>query len=148
MQTTVYLGADHAGFDLKTIISEHLELHEYAVEDLGAPTLNPADDYPQYANAVAEAVLAHPGSFGILICGNAEGVCIAANKFHGIRAGIGYSKEATKTLRTDDNGNILCLPGRIEIEDDPLKIVDLFLQTPFSKSKRHERRLKQIETFE
>lgn len=148
MKPTIYLGADHAGFDLKSIISEHLTAQGYIIEDLGAHQLQPNDDYPEYAGAVAEAVRNHPGSLGILTCGNAEGVCIAANKFDGIRAGIGYSIEAAQTMRNDDNANIICLPGRIKTQDDPLKIIDVYLATQFSKADRHERRLDQVAKIE
>jgi ribose 5-phosphate isomerase B len=148
MSTTIYLGADHAGFDLKNTIKEHLQLTGFHVEDLGAHTLDPTDDYPQYAAAVAQAVINHPGSFGILSCGNAEGICIAANKFDGIRAGLGYSEEAAKTMRADDNANILCLPGRLPTEDDPLGITAAFLAQPFSGAPRHIRRLRQLEALE
>lgn len=138
---TVFLGADHAGFDIKNIVREHLEAHGDATDDLGAHTLNPHDDYPMYAAAVAQAVREHHGAFGILACGNAEGICMAANKFDGIRAGIGYSIEAARTMRNDDNANILCIPGRVHTQDNPLAIVDAFLSTPFSGEARHLRRL-------
>ncbi|MFH1767221.1 MAG: RpiB/LacA/LacB family sugar-phosphate isomerase [Patescibacteria group bacterium] len=147
-QPTIYLGADHAGFHLKTSIREHLESRGFSVEDLGAHELDEADDYPEYAAAVAEAVRNHPGSLGVLTCGNAEGICIAANKFDDIRAGIGFSIEAAKTTRADDNANILCLPGRIDTQDDPLTILDAFLTTDFSAAPRHVRRLQQVEDLE
>lgn len=148
MKPTIYLGADHAGFDMKTSVREHLELAGYTVEDLGAHELDPADDYPQYGEAVAEAVLKHPGSLGVLSCGNAEGICIVANKFDGIRAGVGYATEAARTMRTDDNANVICIPGRIETNDDPLAIVDAFVTTPFSGAERHVRRLEQVREIE
>lgn len=148
MKPIIYLGADHAGFDLKASVREHLEAQGYIVEDLGAQALDPNDDYPQYAGAVAEAVRSHAGSLGVLACGNAEGVCIAANKFDGIRAGLGYSQAAAQTMRQDDNANIICVPGRLKTQDDPLKIIDTFIQTPFSKAERHERRLEQIAIIE
>lgn len=144
MATTVYLGADHAGFGLKQSLKEHLERQGFVVEDLGAHELDQNDDYPQYAATVAQAVRKHAGSFGLLVCGNAEGICIAANKFQDIRAGIGYSVEAAKTMRNDDDANILCLPGRLPTQDDPLEIADAFLATPFSKAERHVRRLEQL----
>ncbi len=148
MQPTVYLGADHAGFDLKESLKSHLERKGFVIEDLGAQKFVASDDYPEYAAAVAKAVRAHPGSFGILSCGNAEGVCIAANKFDGIRAGIGFSREAAKTMRYDDNANVLCLPGRLPTIHDPLSIAETFLAVPFSAAERHERRLKQVEQIE
>lgn len=148
MKPTIYIGADHAGFDMKEMIKEHLELTGYTVEDLGAHQFDPNDDYPEYAGAVAQAVSNHEGSLGILSCGNAEGVCIVANKFTGIRAGLGFSEEAAKTMRSDDDANIICIPGRLQIEDDPLGIVAVFLTTPFSGALRHIRRLLKIASFE
>lgn len=145
---TVYLAADHAGFDMKNIIREHLEGNGLVVEDLGAHALDPHDDYPAYAAAVAMAVREHPGSFGILSCGNAEGVSIAANKFDGIRAALGFSVDAARTTREDDDANVLCIPGRIKTDDDPLTIVDTFLQTSFSNGERHVRRLHQVAAIE
>ncbi|PIX62660.1 hypothetical protein CO057_01545 [Candidatus Uhrbacteria bacterium CG_4_9_14_0_2_um_filter_41_50] len=148
MKPTIYIGADHAGFDLKEMIKEHLELTDYTVEDLGAHQFDPNDDYPEYAAAVAQAVVGHAGSFGILSCGNAEGICMAANKFADIRAGIGYSEEAAETMRTDDDANILCIPGRLQTEDDPLGILAAFLSTSFSNAPRHVRRLNKLEELE
>ena len=148
MKSTIYIGADHAGFDLKEIIKEHLVLAGYNLEDMGAFELDPVDDYPEYAAAVAQKVIEQAGSFGILACGNAEGVCIAANKFAGIRAGVGFSEEAARTMRSDDNANILCLPGRLQTKDDLLGIVAAFLATPFSGASRHIRRLLKLAAFE
>ncbi len=148
MKPTIYIGADHAGFDMKTMIIDHLESSGYIVNDLGAHQLDPQDDYPRYAEAVAQAVLDHPGALGVLSCGNAEGICIAANKFDGIRAGIGFSLKSATTMREDDHANIVCIPGRIETQDDPLAIIDAFLTTEFSGAERHERRLSQVEDIE
>ncbi|MDQ5951976.1 MAG: ribose 5-phosphate isomerase [Patescibacteria group bacterium] len=148
MVTTVYVGADHAGFGLKNSLKEYLEMKGFVVEDLGAHELDLNDDYPEYATAVAQAVRKHAGSFGILSCGNAEGIAIAANKFQGIRAGIGYSVEAAKTMRSDDIGNVLAIPGRLPVQDEPLEIAETFLRTPFSGAARHERRLEQIAEIE
>lgn len=148
MKPIIYLAADHAGFDLKTSMKEHLEAKGFEVEDLGAHALDPNDDYPRYGQAVAEAVLEHPGSIGVLSCGNAEGIAIVANKFDGIRAGVGYSIKAAETMRTDDNANVISIPGRLDIPDDPLKILDAFLQTKFSNAPRHVRRIGQVSEIE
>lgn len=148
MKRTVYLGADHAGFVLKEQLREHLEQKGYAVEDLGAHSLDPEDDYPFIAEQLSEAVVEHPASLGILLCGNAQGVCITANKFHGIRAGTGFSLEAAKTMREDDHANVLCLPGRIKTLDDPLAIAITFLETEESQEPRHKRRLTLLEKIE
>jgi len=144
MEKTVYIGADHAGFARKASLVEYLKQAGHIVEDLGAHIEDPADDYPEYAARVAQRVRAHPGSLGVLSCGNAEGICIAANKFQGIRAGVGYSVDAAKTMRTDDDANIICVPGRLDIPDDPLVIVDAFLSTEFSNAERHKRRIEQV----
>ncbi len=144
----VYLGADHAGFALKESVKDHLESRGIPFEDLGADHLDPHDDYPAVAATVAKAVARNPRSLGVLMCGNAEGIMIAANKFDGIRAGIGYSIEAAKTLRNDDDANILSLPGRLRIVDEPLAILDAFLATPFSNEERHVRRLKDLARLE
>lgn len=148
MQQTIYIGADHAGFDLKEVLKEHLLTNGYHVEDMGAYLLDPTDDYPKYAKEVAQAVLDHPGSLGILSCGNAEGVCMAANKFDDIRAGIGFSKASARTMRADDNANVICIPGRIETPDDPIVIAETFLRTPFSQAPRHVRRLQDLHAIE
>ncbi len=148
MVQTVYIGADHAGFAVKSSIIEQLEMHGFHVEDLGAHNYDPNDDYPAYAQVVANAVLDHEGSLGVLACGNAEGICIAANKFDGIRAGIGYSVAAAKSLRNDDLANIVCIPGRIKLEEDPLRIVEAFLETPPSDAARHLRRMDQVTSIE
>ena len=144
----VYLGADHAGFALKESVKDHLESRGIPVEDLGAHALNPDDDYPEFAAAVAQAVVRNPRALSILMCGNAEGITIAANKFDGIRAGIGYSIEAATTMRNDDNANVISLPGRLRTSDNPLAIVDAFLATPFSNEERHVRRLKELAQLE
>lgn len=148
MPSLVYLGADHAGFSTKENIKHHLEKHGIEVEDLGAHALDPNDDYPQYAAAVAKAVRSNPRSLGILSCGNAEGIAIAANKFDGIRAGVGYSVEAARTMRNDDNANIMAVPGRLATVDHPLEIVTAFLETSFSEAERHLRRLNEVEDIE
>lgn len=144
----IYLGADHAGFEMKNSIKHHLEVQGYQVEDLGAHTFDAEDDYPEFAQAVSQAVQNNPKSLGILSCGNAGGITIAANKFKGIRAGIGYSKEAARTMRTDDDANIISIPGRLEVVDDPLDIVDTFINTDFSQAERHNRRLNQVSKLE
>lgn len=148
MPTTVYLAADHAGFTLKESIREHLEARDFFVDDLGAHTLDANDDYPMYAGLVAEAVREHPGASGILVCGSAEGVCMAANKFDGIRAALGFSVAAAEAARKDEDANVLCVPGRLKTVDDPLAIVDAFLATAPSNEERHRRRREEIKAIE
>lgn len=144
----IHIGADHAGYKLKQELKKYLINKKHTVIDVGAPFYNKSDDYPKYAAAVARAVKSDKRSRGILICGNAEGVCIVANKFKGIRAAIGYSTYAAKTARTDDNANILCLAGRVLSPANAKKIANIFLTTRFSGAGRHKRRINQIKKIE
>ncbi|HBU28161.1 TPA: ribose-5-phosphate isomerase [Candidatus Uhrbacteria bacterium] len=147
---TIYLGGDHAGFDLKEQLEAWLLELEYPVKDLGNTEFDPKDDYPDFGHAVAEAVAHDVESCGILLCGNAEGVCIVANKTDGIRAGIGFSVEAVRSARTEDNINILCLPARLtDMKINEAKIiVGAFLSTAFEGADRRVRRLNKIEDIE
>lgn len=144
----IYIGADHAGYKLKEELEKYLKSKKHQVIDVGAHRYNKKDDYPAYAARVGRAVRRDKKSRGILICGNAEGVCIVANKIRGVRAAVGYSEYAAKTSRTDDNANILCLAGRVLKPAQAKKIVHKFLTTPFSSAPRHRRRLKKLEEIE
>jgi ribose 5-phosphate isomerase B len=117
------------------------------VKDFGAQTREAGDDYPDYAYPLAKAVV-QDGNKGLLFCGNAVGVCVVANKVPGVRAAIGYSKYAAKTSRTDDDANVLCLPGRSFSPERAKGIVDIWLATEFSGAKRHVRRLDKVKQIE
>lgn len=144
----VYFGSDHAGFDLKSELYAWLLESEHELEDLGNLEYDKDDDYPDFGHAVATAVAADEGSRGILLCGNAEGVCIVANKTDGIRAGLGFSVEAIRSARNDDDINVVCLPGRMMELDEAKKVVEAFLSTPFEGAERQVRRLEKIEEIE
>ncbi|MDO8435168.1 MAG: RpiB/LacA/LacB family sugar-phosphate isomerase [bacterium] len=143
----IYLGSDHAGFDLKEEIKKYLVDLKYEVDDCGAHTMNANDDYPEYAHAVAEKVVSEGGR-GILFCGSGVGVCVVANKVPGVRAAIGYSTYAAETSRTDDDTNVLCLAGRVLKPDEAKDIVRTWLTTDFSGAERYVRRLQQIQELE
>lgn len=143
----IYIAADHAGFAMKEELITWLKDTGYSVEDMGNTKLEEEDDYPDYAIPLAKKVVAKKGR-GVVICGNAVGVCVAANKVPGIRAAIGYNTSVAKTSRTDDDANILCLAGRVLSLDFAKAIVDHWLKTPFSDAPRHVRRLKKIADFE
>ncbi len=143
----LYIASDHAGFALKEELKKYLDELSESYRDLGAKELQSDDDYPDYASVLAREVSEHKGR-GILLCGSAVGVCIVANKFRGIRAGIGYSTYAAKTQREDDDTNVLCLPGRFLGTDDAKEILRVWLTTPFSGEKRHMRRIAKIATIE
>lgn len=145
---TIYIGADHAGWELKEALESYLTEKEYNVVDMGNQSLVKDDDYPRFGHAVAKRVVTDAGSHGIVICGNAQGICIVANKVRGARAATGFDTEVAKSAREDDDSNILCLPGRhIEIKEAK-KIVDMWLETEFSGEERHIRRLKEVEDIE
>lgn len=143
----IYLGADHAGFDAKEALKQSLE-GKYQLEDLGANSLVPDDDYPAIAIAIAERVTQNPDSRGILFCGNGQGVCIAANKVAGIRAVSSWSPEHAATTRTDDDANVLCLAARHLDTASIAAITERWLATPFSAEQRHTRRIQAIHDAE
>jgi len=148
MKPTIYIGADHAGWELKEVIEEHLKEQDYKVIDMGNQNLVDGDDYPDFGHAVAKRVVADEGSHGIVICGSAQGICIVANKVRGVRAATGFNADVAKSAREDDNSNILCLPGRHIEKKEAIQIVDTWLGTEFSGAERHVRRLKKVEEIE
>ncbi|MEM4282623.1 MAG: RpiB/LacA/LacB family sugar-phosphate isomerase [Candidatus Woesearchaeota archaeon] len=154
----IFLGADHAGFELKEKLKGWLgTMKKYQVFDLGNTRYEPNDDYPDFAYKVAKAVAKTPGSFGILVCGSAEGICIAANKVNGVRAVAPPSVVAAKLTRKHNDANILCLAGGGLLKKvrglgiklaKAKRIVSAWLSTPFSEEPRHVRRLKKISEIE
>ena len=146
---TIYLGADHRGFNLKERLKRELVNNAYDVVDCGAPKLVPDDDYPDYASAVAAKVSAAPDmGRGIVICGSGFGVDIVANKFNGVRAGLAISSDHAYQGRHDDGLNVLALAADFVDEATAINIVKVFLTTPFAKEERYARRLQKIERIE
>lgn len=143
----VFVGADHAGFQLKAAIMAHLSKRGIRVEDEGDKQLDPADDYPQFAYTVTTKVLGSEDEDprGILLCGSGQGMCIAANRVRGIRAALCWSEDIAHETRTDNDSNILCIPARVLSEEEALRIIDVWLDTPFSGAARHQRRINEIE---
>jgi len=142
----VYIGADHAGFELKEKLKTYLNKN-YNLIDLGNTKYDKNDDYPKFASKVAKKV-SKSKSFGILICGSGQGVCIAANKIKGIRAVLAEHIKDSKMARLDDDANVLCLQGRLLSFNKAKKICDTFLQTEFTNFKRHLRRINEIKKLE
>ena len=138
------IGSDHGGYALKQAIMKHLEARGLAYKDYGAYS-EASCDYPDFGRAVAQAVAAGEAEFGIIICGTGIGISITANKVPGIRAalcGDCFSAEAT---RSHNDANVLALGARVVGEGLAIKIVDTFLDTPFSNDERHIRRIRKIE---
>ncbi len=145
----IFIGADHQGFHLRNALISYLKSAGYDVVDDGDKQLNPEDDFPIFTQKVIKDVLASDDneSRGILICGSGQGMCIAANRFKGIRACLGFDKESIRSARSDDNANVLCLPSKILEKDEANIMVELFLNTQFADAPRFNRRLREIDEF-
>jgi len=145
---SIYVASDHRGFDQKQEIIALLARRGLDVVDLGPKTYNPEDDYPVYAERVAQAIK-NAGdneiACGILICGSAHGISIAANRFKGVRAIAAYSEELARLGREHNDANILGMGERVIGVGTALKIVETFLNTPFSEGERHIKRIAKIE---
>lgn len=143
----IFLGYDHGGYPIRDAVIEHLQEAGHEVVDLGNKELVPDDDYPDFAYAVSMKVLATPGSRGLLFCRSGGGVCIAANKVKGIRAGLaGTVMEATESIRADD-ANILCVGANAHHILDILAIIDAYLEHSFEGG-RHLRRKEKVLAIE
>lgn len=140
----IAIGSDHGGFELKQEIMEHLKKRGLAFRDFGTYTADSCD-YPVYGKAVAQAVASGEYACGILICGTGIGISITANKVPGIRAALCTDCFSAEATRAHNNANILALGGRVVGAGLALKIVDTFLDTPFSEDERHIRRISMIE---
>lgn len=143
----IFIGSDHAGFNLKQEVIKYLIGKKIAFIDIGNTKLDPKDDYPDFGVLTAEAV-AKTKTMGILVCGSSFGVCIVANKVKGIRA-VSISNVAdAKKSREHNDANIICLSGWNLKSDLAAKIIDTFLKTKKSKEPRHARRLAKITAIE
>lgn len=150
----IYIGADHAGFDLKERVKLWLDSTHIQYEDCGNLRLDKNDDYPDFAEKVALKVNKYQ-SLGILCCGSAVGVCIAANKIPGIRAANPHDLGQVRRSREDEDANIICLNGGGTLQPQSAvslpkakKMILTFLNTPFSGAARHQRRIKKIKFLE
>ena len=140
----IAIGSDHGGFELKQEIMAHLEKRGLAYKDFGTYTPDSCD-YPIYGRAVAKAVASGECDRGIIICGTGIGISITANKIPGIRAALCTDCFCAEATRLHNDANILALGGRVVGPGLALKIVDTFLDTPFSGDERHMRRISMIE---
>ena len=143
---TIFIGADHNGFDLKNKLIEYLQLKNIRVEDMGNYEHDPEDDHPIYARKVAAGVLQKlEESKGIVICGSGIGVTIAANRYKGIRAGLCQSTEAARHGRANDDINVLGLASEYTQFEEAKQIVDVFLTTDFIQKEKYLRRSQQLD---
>ena len=140
----IALGCDHGGYELMQEVIKYLEEHGLEYKNYGTYSTDSCD-YPDYAKKVAEAILAGECEKGILICGTGIGISITANKFKGIRAALCTDCFTAEATRLHNDANILAMGGRVVGPGLALKIVDTFLDTPFSGDERHIRRINMIE---
>ncbi len=136
----IAVGADHAGFNYKELIKSFLPDSE--ITDFGTNSATSVD-YPDFAHPVASAVERGEATFGILVCGSANGVAITANKHQGIRAAICWTEELAELARLHNNANVLCIPARFVSIETAEAIVKKFLSTPFEGG-RHADRVNKI----
>lgn len=144
----IYLGADHGGFKLKEELKQFLAERQVETKDLGAFSLDPADDYTEFVIPVARKVTAELGSLGIVIGRSGNGEAIAANKIKGIRAAVCLNPAMAEKTRDHNDANILSLGADYITEEQAREIVQKFIDTPFSNAERHLRRLKKIAELE
>ncbi|MGC5258387.1 ribose-5-phosphate isomerase [Gordonia sp. DT218] len=144
----VYLGADHAGFELKNAIAEHLAANGHEVVDCGALTYDAQDDYPAFCIEAARRTVADPGSLGIVLGGSGNGEQIAANKVPGARCALAWSTETAQLARQHNNAQLIGIGGRMHSTAEALAIVDAFIATPWSDEARHQRRIDILADYE
>lgn len=140
----IALGSDHGGFELKEKVKAHLLELAHEVDDKGADEKKPDDDYPTYAHRVARAVSNGHAERGVVVCGSGMGACMAVNKVRGIRGALVWNEENARLASAHNDANVICLGGRTMDHRLALKMVDIWLDTPFEGG-RHERRINQID---
>jgi ribose 5-phosphate isomerase B len=141
----LYIVSDHAGFHLKQSLLSLLEQESIEYEDIGL-VYTEGDDYPDAAKLLASKIQS-TAHFGLAICGSGQGICMALNRFSGIRAGVSTDEETVKLIRQHNWANILCLPGRGFDEKSALQLIKTFLTTPPDLSERHKRRVNMLDNL-
>ncbi|MBD8080595.1 ribose-5-phosphate isomerase [Cellulosimicrobium arenosum] len=144
----VHIASDHAGYELKTHLVEHLRSAGHDVTDHGAHSYDALDDYPSFCFAAGEAVVDDPGSLGVVIGGSGNGEQIAANKVDGVRAALAWNLETARLGRQHNDANVVAVGARQHPTDEAVELVDAFLAEPFSDDARHQRRIDQLAAYE
>ena len=148
MSIRVALGADHAGYELKSALLLWLKDQGYDMVDVGAFSLDPQDDYPDFSQSVAQAVSSGQAQRGILVCGSGVGAVIAANKVPGARAGLCHDTYSAGQGVEHDDMNVLCLGARVIGEVLARELIKAFLNAQFTGEERHRRRLEKVLALE
>ncbi len=144
--TRIAIGSDHAGYQLKEQLAEHLREQGHEVEDLGTHS-EESVDYPDFGAAVARAVVGGKADYGVCVCGTGIGIGIAANKVKGARAAVVHDTTSARMARQHNNANVLAFGARVLADARALEIVDLFLETEF-EGERHQPRIEQLAAIE
>ncbi|AMY18373.1 ribose-5-phosphate isomerase [Rhodococcus kroppenstedtii] len=144
----VYLGADHAGFEFKNQIIDHLRESGHEPVDCGAFTYDAVDDYPAFCIEAARRTVADPDSLGLVLGGSGNGEQIAANKVPGARCALAWSVETAQLARQHNKAQLIGIGGRMHTLPEALAIVDAFLETPWSGEERHQRRIDILAEYE
>jgi ribose 5-phosphate isomerase B len=144
----VYIGSDHAGFELKAHLVEHLRAAGHDVVDVGAHRYTADDDYPPYCVEAARRTLADEGSLGIVVGGSGNGEQIAANKVPGCRAALAWNVETARLAREHNDAQVVGIGARMHTRDEAAAIATTFVETPFSQDARHQRRISLLAEYE
>jgi ribose 5-phosphate isomerase B len=144
----VYLGSDHAGYELKNRLVDHVRSLGHDPVDCGPSSYDEEDDYPPYVLLTASRVAADPTSVGIVLGGSGNGEAIAANKVRGVRCALAFSDDTARLAREHNDANVLSLGARMYDEASALRYVEIFLSTAFTRAERHVRRLAQLAAYE
>jgi ribose 5-phosphate isomerase B len=144
----VYLGSDHAGYELKSHLVDWLKAHGHQPVDCGPHAYDAEDDYPPFCLRAAERTAADPDALGVVIGGSGNGEAIAANKVEGVRCALAWSEETAKLGREHNDANVLSVGARMHSLDEATSFVAVFLATPFSGAERHARRIAMLTDYE
>ena len=144
----IHVAAAHAGYELKVALVEHLRAADHEVVAHGAFEYDALDDYPSFCFSAGEAVVADPGSLGVVIGGSGNGEQIAANKVTGVRAALAWNVETARLGRQHNDANVVAIGARQHSVDEALELVDAFVAEPFSNDPRHQRRIDQLAAYE
>jgi ribose 5-phosphate isomerase B len=144
----VYLGSDHAGFELKQHLAGTLTGAGHDVVDVGPPRYDPEDDYPPYCLHVAARTVADPASLGVVVGGSGNGEQMSSNKVEGVRAALAWSIATARLAREHNDANVVAIGARMHSAQEAAAIVLAFVETPFSGEERHARRIKEIGEYE
>ena len=144
----VHLGCDHAGLELKEHLTGWLRDNGHEPVDHGPFVYDALDDYPVFCLRAAAAVVADPGSLGVVIGGSGNGEQIAANKVPGVRAALAWSEETARLAREHNDANVISVGGRMHTVEEMTRFIELFLGTAFTGEERHERRIGMLADYE